>query len=690
MSGEHLVKRIIIVGGGFAGVKCARTLRKRLSIDAYEIVLFDRENHMVFHPLLAEVAGGSIKPDAVAGPLRQMLPTISYWAEEVTSLDLSNSQAEYENYDDRLRRLPYDHVVIACGAAVNLATIPGMADHAFPLKTAGDAQALRRHVMQQLEKAEVCEEPARRRWFLSFVVVGGGFSGVEVAGEINDLVRGGQHLFPNITDEDVTVTIIHSRDQLLPEISSRLREFTRTKMESAGIHVRLQTRVALATPEGVGLPNGEMIRGATVVCTIGTTMCPVVERLDVKKERGRLVTDHDMRLVGFDNAWAVGDCAHIVNAYDGSASATTGQFAERQGGQVAENVVRTLRGQLTRPFRFKPLGQLCAIGGRRAVAELFGLHISGFVAWFFWRGVYLMKLPGWSRRLKVAFDWGWELLFFRDLSYLKPDQTKRVSNTYYKAGDYVFRQGDPASTFYVIQQGEVEFVREPSDSNPEEIVAILGKGDFFGERALIDQIPRTLSVRARTPVEVIVLGKTVFSQISDSLAPLNDAFAAAVKRRTNVWQQMPVAREILAHEPLSAFIEPLRASPLARDAPLEQLVTLFDQQPLDFCSVIDPTEHLIGVVTRTDLVRAIEVLAAIPDIQARRALHIENIMISDPIALTADDSTLLAVATMREHGLKQLPIIRNQQDRRLVGYVRIETVMNRVWQKAPKQVIAEA
>ena len=176
------------------------------------------------------------------------------------------------------------------------------------------------------------------------------------------------------------------------------------------------------------------------------------------------------------------------------------------------------------------------------------------------------------------------------------------------------------------------------------------------------------------------------SQEAGVLRPSLDQFEALAPKGN--W--IPVAREILAREPLSAFIEPLRAPPLARDAPLEQLITLFDQQPLDFCSVIDASEHLIGVVTRTDLVRAIEVLAAIPDIQARRSLHIENIMISDPIAITADDSTLLAVATMREHGLKQLPIIRNQQDRRLVGYVRIETVMKRVWQMAPKEVIAGA
>ena len=178
--------RIIIVGGGFAGVQCARILSKKLSPELYELVLFDRENSMVYYPLLAEVAGATIGPDSVATPLRQLLPHVHCRNEEVRRIDHAASEVEYEGYDGRLRRMGFDHVVIACGSSVNLNLVPGMADHAFPLKSVGDAMALRFHVMEQLEKAEVCDDPERRRWYLSFVVVGGGFSEVEVAGELND------------------------------------------------------------------------------------------------------------------------------------------------------------------------------------------------------------------------------------------------------------------------------------------------------------------------------------------------------------------------------------------------------------------------------------------------------------------------------------------------------------------------
>lgn len=242
--------QIIIVGGGFAGVKCAKTLRKRLSVNAREIVLFSQENNMVFYPLLAEVAGAAINPGAVTVPLRQMLPGVRCRTEEVRHIDLATSEVEYERYDGRLGRLTFDHAVLACGPAVNLSIVPGMADHAFPLKSMGDAMALRFHVMEQLEKAEVCDDPERRRWYLSFVVVGGGFTGVEAAGEINDLIRASTRFYSNFSAHDVTVTLVHSRDQILPEVSLTLREFARTKIEQAGI------RMVLNAPCGVGDGRG--------------------------------------------------------------------------------------------------------------------------------------------------------------------------------------------------------------------------------------------------------------------------------------------------------------------------------------------------------------------------------------------------------------------------------------------------
>ena len=243
--------RIIILGGGFAGVKCAQTLRKNLAPDAAQIVLFNRENHLVFSPLLADAVGSSLNPLDVVVPLREMLPGVLCRTEEVKSLDLDANEIICDGSNGSPRRTRFDHLVIACGSAANLNVVPGMADHAFPLKTVGDAIALRSHVLQQLELAEVCDDPAQRRWHLSFLIVGAGYSGVEVAGEINDLLRASLRFFANIHPEDISVTLIHSRDQILPEIGDALRIFAREKMQEDGVKILLNARVQVATPDGV-------------------------------------------------------------------------------------------------------------------------------------------------------------------------------------------------------------------------------------------------------------------------------------------------------------------------------------------------------------------------------------------------------------------------------------------------------
>ena len=384
---------------------------------------------------------------------------------------------------------------------------------------AKDAVALRSHVIDQLEKAESCSDPERRKFHLSFVIVGGGFSGVELAGEVNDLIRDSTRFYRNFTEDDISVVLIHSKDQVLPEVSPTLREFALKKMQRAGIQVLLKTSAAAATPEGVGLPDGSLMRAATVVCTIGTTPSPIVQHLEVKKERGRLLTDPDMRVTGLPNVWAVGDCAYIINAFDNKPSPPTGQFAEREGRQAAENLVRVLHGQPTRPFYFKPLGQLCSIGARQAVAEMFGFRVSGLLAWLIWRSVYLLKLPTWSRRIRVGTDWAWDLLFARDLGAFAANQSQHVSRAYYRPGDFMYRKGDPANFFYAIEEGEVEMLRSADAAHGEKPFAMLGPGDFMGEAALLQRESYLASMRARTVVRLVAMNRDAFSERAGIMCP---------------------------------------------------------------------------------------------------------------------------------------------------------------------------
>lgn len=661
-------KRIIIVGGGFGGVKCAQTLGRLLPSATTQVVLFDRQNHLVFSPLLAEVVGSSINSLDVIVPLRQLLPKTFCRTEEVRGIDLAHQEVEYQAEDGQLARMRYDQLVIACGSVTNLNVVPGMADHGFPLKTVTDAANLRSHLMAQMEQAEVSADPARRAWHLTVLVVGAGYSGVEAAGEINDLMRESARYFRHWKKEDVKVVLIHSRDEILPEISPGLRQFARRKMEKAGVQMELNARVSSATPEGVGLQDGRFLRGGTIVCTIGSSAAPMLARLDAPKEKQRLVAESDLRLKGQTNVWVVGDCGWIINAHNNEPSPTTGQFAERQGRQCAQNIASVLRNEPTRPFRFKLLGELCSIGGHSAVADLFGMHLSGFLAWFAWRGIYLFKLPTWGRRFQVGFDWATLLIFPRDLAFVRVDHTERVSHAHYDPGEFIIRQGEPPTNFYVLEKGEVEVVR-PQNGAPEHVVAVLGAGSFFGERALLGNRPRVMSVRARTPVEVLVMGKNVFSQVSGALKPLRDALAQTLNRRAvDVWKDRPRVYELLHGTPVSQLMEPVPQPILAPTTTMREVGQAFVDSANEFFYVSNDGKSLDGVVTITDLLRG-NAGGALP------STPVSEFMTQNPIAVAADDDCAVASSAIREYRLKTLPVVKDKKSRTLIGCLRVRRVM---------------
>ena len=661
--------RIVIIGGGFGGVKCAQTLSRELTPQQAEIILFDQKNHLVFSPLLAEVVGSSINSLDVVVPLRQLMPRVFCRTEEVLGIDLRANEIEYHAEDGCRTRMRYDHLVIACGSATNLNVVPGMADHAFPLKTVADAANLRAHLITQMELAEVSADPARRQWHLTVLVVGGGYSGVEAAGEINDLLRDSARYFRQWKKTDVKVVLIHSRDQILPEISPGLREFAKRKMEKAGVQMMLNARVSAATSEGVSAEDGRSVRGATIVCTIGNSAAPIIARLDCPKENGRLATEADMRLKGYTNVWAIGDCASIVNSLDSQPSPTTGQFAEREGRQCAQNIVRVLKGNPTRPFRFKQVGELCSIGGHSAVADLFGLHLSGFLAWFVWRGVYLFKLPTIGRRLQVGFDWATLLVFPRDLAYVQTEQTQRVSHAHYAPGEFIFRKGESPTNFYVLEKGEVEILRSHNGSTDGEVINVLGPGSFFGERALLGDRPRAMSIRARTPVEVLVMGKNVFTQVSSALTPLRDALAQTLNRRAvDIWKDRPEVYALLKRTSVGQLMESAPQPLLKPSTPMREVGQAFVTHGNEFFFVSTDGESLEGVVTITDLLRG-QPGSAGPLTPAA------DFMTNNPVTISADDDCALATNAIREYRLKTLPVVEHKGSRKLVGCLRVRRLM---------------
>jgi len=420
MSNER--KNLVVIGGGFAGITLAQQLERQLPPD-WHLTLVSQENFITFNPLLPEVVGASILPGHVIAPHRQMIHCSHVCMVQVTEIDTAARTIQY--LGEGTGTLRYDQLVLACGTNANLDIIKGMGQYALPLKTLGDALFLRNRVVSRLEQAELQPNAEARRWLTTFVVIGGGFSGVETAGVLKDFLRASLKYYPRIQPDDVRVVLLNGQKRLLPELSASLGEFAGRKMRMHGLDVRLEARASRIDDRAVTLASGEIIPAGTVICTIGTQANPLVTDSPLPKERGRVKVNEDMSVPGFDGVWALGDCAAVPNKLDGTISPPTAQFADRQARQLARNIASRLQGRSTSAFSFKPVGQLSTIGHNKAVAEMFGIKLSGFVAWLLWRGVYLLKIPTLARKSRLFLEWNWAMFFPPDIAHFGYRRTRR-------------------------------------------------------------------------------------------------------------------------------------------------------------------------------------------------------------------------------------------------------------------------
>jgi NADH dehydrogenase len=361
-----------------------------------------------------------VLPGHVVAPLRQMAPGVLFHQVEITSIDTAARRVHYHGAGPG--HFDYDHLVLSYGSQANLGLVPGMSEHALPLKTVGDALHLRNRVIARMEEAELSSDPTERRWLTRFVVVGGGFSGVEVAGEINDFIAASRRWYPKIGNE-VRLVVVHGGAHLLPELPERLGRFTERRLSRRGVEIRLATRSKQVDADGVVLDDGSRIDAGTIVCTIGTQPNPLSDDLPAEKVRGRLQVDPDLSVPGLDGVWACGDCAAVPNAADGRVSPPTAQFALRQGPRLAENIARRERGLPTQPFSYRPKGLMTSIGHNRAVARVYRLNLSGFVPWLLWRGFYLLYVPTLARKVRLYLEWNWAMFFPPDIAHLRFTRT---------------------------------------------------------------------------------------------------------------------------------------------------------------------------------------------------------------------------------------------------------------------------
>jgi len=429
-------KHIVILGGGFAGMQTATSLEDEFHTNpGVSFSLISETNALLFTPMLAEVAGSNLEPSHISTPLRSSLHRTQFTRASVASVDLQRRRvilktdpidmtgADSAQPDPgETHEIAYDHLVFALGSVSNYLGMADLEKYSFDFKSLLDAIRIRNHVIEMFEKADREADPIRRKALLTFVIAGGGFAGVELAGALNDFAHGILADYPRLPPAELSVILVHSHDTILPELSESLGRYALKRMAERGVIFRLKVRLLDAKPGKVILSDGELA-AETLVWTAGVAPSPVVKALDLpKNKRGALTVDETLAIPGHDGLWALGDCAAVFDAKSKNAVPPTAQFALREAAVLAKNIRAQIEGRPLKPFHFNSLGSLCVIGHQTACAELTvpfsrnrAMQFSGLLAWAMWRFIYLAKLPGLEQKIRVLTDWTVELFFPPDI-----------------------------------------------------------------------------------------------------------------------------------------------------------------------------------------------------------------------------------------------------------------------------------
>jgi NADH dehydrogenase len=408
--------KIVIAGGGFAGLYAAKQLdgtpAQRTDV---EVTLISRENFILFTPMLHEVAAGDLSPSDIVNPLRRILRRVKVVQAEIHAIEPTKKIVRcLGGLRDVELDFEFDHLLLALGAETNFFDIPGVRDWAVTMKNLADAALLRNRMVALLEEASLRSEEDAQRELLTFVTAGGGFSGAETTGAINDFLRETARFYPAIKEEMIRIVLVNGGEHLLPELGKELGCYAEHKLRNRGVDVIDGALVTSYDGSVVELSTGTSIPAATLIWTAGVKPSPVIECLPCQKQRGRLLVDECLRVTGVAGLWAVGDCAAVPDG-TGSFYPPTAQHGMREAIAAAKNIARAVVGEPLKPFHYKTIGMLASIGHHSGVAMLCGVKFSGFIAWWMWRSVYVLKLPRLAKKIRVIMDWTLDLLFGRDI-----------------------------------------------------------------------------------------------------------------------------------------------------------------------------------------------------------------------------------------------------------------------------------
>jgi NADH dehydrogenase len=432
--------RIIVLGGGFGGVATVRHLervsRRRTNV---EITLVSRENFFVLTPLLFEACSGSLELRHCAQPIRAALRRARFIEATVESVDLERALIRAVVPEGSAFDVPYDHLVVTLGASTNDGLIPG-SSNALTFKTMADALVLRNHLIEQFERADAAATAVQRRGCLTVVVIGGGLVGVELVGELTAFADDVLRFYPRIRRDEICFRLFEAGPRILPEIDAKLAVTAARVLERRGVDIQASTAVRSIETGRVRLEN-DAIDAATIVLTAGIVPSAVASAIPVvRDQRGRIAVDGTMRSRSHPQVWALGDCAAIPGP-DGRPYPALAQHAIREARHLAENISAVIDGRVPSAFMFRSLGTMASLGHTRAVARVFGVRLTGFLAWWLRRTYYLFQMPRWDRRLRIVLDWTVALFFRPDITRVdlrvERDQVKQARQLVARSSEMV-------------------------------------------------------------------------------------------------------------------------------------------------------------------------------------------------------------------------------------------------------------
>ena len=440
-------RKIVVLGGGYGGVECTRKLEEYFkNDDDIEIVLINEDNFLLFTPMLPQVAAGMLATRHIVMPIRTIIKKTTFYEGRVKNIDPHGKIVNLWGTDEKRGvSIHYDFLVVSLGSETNFFGMSDLQKHAYTMKNLNDAMTVRNRVIDMLEQAENESDPILRESLLTVVIVGGGFAGIETAGELMDLLLDAAKYYPKIDTKDIKVIVLEALPNIQPGFDEKLAKFAHNLLSKHGIQIKLKTAVTSFDGYEIKMkkiednqdkePEIEAVQTRTVIWTAGVTPVNTIKRSMFKTERGKIIVNDYLEVADFPGVFAIGDCALFMDPKTKRPFAPTAQLAEAQAKTAAHNLHSLIRNDKMKKFEYESRGQMAIIGKRNGVASLFGMNISGIWAWFLWRNVYLSKIPRWDKRLRVFLDWTIDLVFDRDISRLKFEDRKPTKE--YKVLDEV-------------------------------------------------------------------------------------------------------------------------------------------------------------------------------------------------------------------------------------------------------------